>query len=168
VPSRRTLAALVAVAPWVGWALIRGAGLDLRHPLVALMTFTPYAAATAWLPVLAALALRRRGVALAGLAAAVVLVAVVLPRALGDGRDAAGADGRELRVMSVNLFEGRADMAMVVRLAREQRIDVLTSRSSRPTRSSAWTPGAAGRSSRAERSRPATAPAAQGSSPAGA
>lgn len=124
--SRRTFVAVALAAPWVGWALVRTFGLDLRHPVVAAVSFTPYVAATAWLPVVAALLLRRRAVALVGVVAAGVLAAAVLPRALGDERVPAGADGPTLRVMSANVYVGRADMGAVVRLAREQDVDVLS------------------------------------------
>lgn len=87
---------------------------------------TPYVAATAWLPVVAALALRRRAVALVAAAAAGVLFAAVLPRALGGERVPSSANGPTLRVMSANLYVGRADMAAIVRLAREEDVDVLS------------------------------------------
>jgi len=86
VLARRTLLASALVAPWVAWAAVRLLGLDVGHPFVAAVTFTPYVAVTAWLPVVAALGLRRRGVALVGVAAASILAAAVLPRALGESR----------------------------------------------------------------------------------
>jgi len=124
--SRRTFVAIALTAPWVGWALVRAFGLDLRHPVVAAVSFTPYVAATAWLPVVAALVLRRRAVALVGAVAAGVLGGAVLPRALGDERVPASADGPTLRVMTANVYVGRADMDAIVRLAREQSVDVLS------------------------------------------
>ena len=126
MPSPRTLVALALALPWLGWAAVRLVGLDLRHPVVALVSFTPYAAATAWLPVVAALILRRRAVALVVAVAAGVLGAAVLPRALGGERVPSGADGPALRVMSANVYFGRADMAAIVRLARAEDVDVLS------------------------------------------
>lgn len=126
MPSRRTVVALVLAAPWLGWAVVRGLGLDLGHPVVAAISFTPYVAAVAWVPVVAALALRRRGVALVAAVAAGVLGAAVLPRALGDGRVPDGADGPTLRVMSANVLYGGADMSALLRLAEAQDVDVLS------------------------------------------
>lgn len=125
MPSRRTLLALALLAPWAAWALVRTLGLDRVHPVVAAMSFTPYAALTAVVPILAALVLRRRGVALGGVAVGAVLALAVLPRAFGGERVPRGVDGPELRVMSVNVFVGRADMGAVLRLARAERVDVL-------------------------------------------
>ncbi|MDQ3630701.1 MAG: endonuclease/exonuclease/phosphatase family protein [Actinomycetota bacterium] len=126
VPSRRTVVATAFAAPWAVWGLVRALGLDLGHPVVAAISFTPYAAATAWLPVVAALLLRRRRVALVAVVAAGGLAAAILPRALGDERIPEGANGPTLRVMSANLLFGNADMAALVRLARAQDVDVLS------------------------------------------
>ncbi len=109
----------------MAWALLRGLGLDrLGHPLVALVAFTPYVTATALVPVLVALLLGRRAVALVALAAAIVLAAAVVPRALGGPPDA--ARGPRLTVMTSNQFVGRADPRAVVRLVRERGVDVLS------------------------------------------
>ncbi len=126
MPSARTLLALALLTPWALWALTRTLGLDRFHPVVAALTFTPYVAATAVVPVLGALALRRRGVAAGGLVVAALLGLAVLPRALGGERVPAGADGPTLRVMSVNVHAGGADMAWVLRLARAERADVVS------------------------------------------
>jgi endonuclease/exonuclease/phosphatase (EEP) superfamily protein YafD len=121
----RTLVAVLVAVPWVAWAVVRGLGLDLDHPLTALVGLTPYAAATAPLPVVLALALRRRAVAVVAAAAAVVLVLAVAPRAIGGG-GAEGAGGPSLTVMSVNLAVGNGAVAAVVREARRRRVDVLS------------------------------------------
>ena len=55
-------------------------------------------------------------------AVAVALVAVVAPRAWGTGED---RDGLELRVMTANLRVGGADAATIVRLVRDNRVDLL-------------------------------------------
>ena len=44
--------------PWIAWAVVRTFGLDGVHPLTGAMAFTPFVAATAPLPLIAALALR--------------------------------------------------------------------------------------------------------------
>ena len=119
---RRVIAIAVAL-PWVAWALVRRLGLDTRYPLVAAIAWTPYVALTSPLPVVVALLMRRRLVALvAGLAGAALVFAVV-PRALSGPRpDAAGP---KLTVMTSNLFRGRADAASVVRAARAHHVQVL-------------------------------------------
>src|SRR5688500_10744796 len=132
-PSPRGLVAGAVAAPWLVWAVVRVPGLERGHPLVAMIAFTPYAAATAPLPVLVALALRRRAVAAVAAVAALALAAVVLPRALDGPADApASARGPVLVVMTSNLYVGRADAAAVVRLARERHVDVLSLQELRP------------------------------------
>ena len=122
---RRVLAAAIA-APWVLWALARAAGLDaLGHPVVAAMSFTPYAALTSPIPVFAALGLRRWLVAVVALASAVALVAAVAPRWTGAAQ-AAPADSGELVVMTLNTLGGSADPRAVMRLVRERDVDVLS------------------------------------------
>ena len=124
--SARTPLAVALLLPWAAWALVRTLGLDGGHPLVSAMAFTPYATATAWLPVVGALLLRRRILAGVALVPAVLLVVAVAPRALGDGRVPASADGPTLRIMSVNVYEGRGDARRIMRLARRFDVDVLS------------------------------------------
>lgn len=127
---RPTLAGLVAgivATPWVLWAVLRLLGLERGHPLVAVAAFTPYVAALSPVPVVLALALRRRTVAaVAGVAAAALLAAMV-PRML-EGPQHANADagGPALTVMTANLRFGRGDAATVLRLVREHDVDVLS------------------------------------------
>jgi endonuclease/exonuclease/phosphatase (EEP) superfamily protein YafD len=133
--ARSVIASAVA-APWVAWALVRTLGLDVRHPLVAAMAYTPYAAALAPVPVLAGLVLRRRIVAGVAGVAAVALALAVVPRALG-GPQPEGAGGPRLVVMTTNLDKGRGDAAAVMGLVRERHVDVLSVQE--------LTPGALGR-----------------------
>lgn len=117
--------ALLVALPWLAWAVVRLGGLETGYVLVAAMAVTPYAAATAWIPVVVALLLRRRAVAVLALAAAVALVAVVAPRALGGPQDALPG-GRPLSVMTANLRFGRADPRALLELAREHDVEVLS------------------------------------------
>jgi endonuclease/exonuclease/phosphatase (EEP) superfamily protein YafD len=121
---RGVIAALVA-APWIVWAVVRLGGLERGYLLVAAMAFTPYAAATAWIPVAVALVLRRRAVALIALTAFAALAAVVAPRAFG-GPDHGPRDGRPLSVMSANLRRGEADPRAVVRLVDRHAVELLS------------------------------------------
>ncbi len=114
-------------APWAVWALVRGFGLDAGHPLVGAIAFTPYAAATALVPLVLALVLRTWIVAGVALAAALALALAVLPRAI-DGPHLAGPHdpGRRVVVMTSNQLFGRAAARSIVRLVREHRVDVLS------------------------------------------
>ena len=114
--------AVTVVTAWVG---VRVLGVDAWYPAVQLMAFTPYVAGAT---VVAAplLWLRRRyPPALALAFAGAVLAAAVVPRMLPDPDPLAGARGPAVRVASANLLVGAADAAWVVRVVREQRVDVL-------------------------------------------
>ena len=101
-------------------------GLDTRRrcssPAIA---FTPYVAATAWIPVVAALLLRQRAVAVVALVAAVVLVVAVAPRAF-DGPRVAVASGPALSVLTANLRYGNGDPAALMALARRSDADLVS------------------------------------------
>jgi Endonuclease/Exonuclease/phosphatase family len=126
VPRRRIMVALLA-APWVLWALARTLALDGGHPFVAAISFTPYAAATAIVPIVVALVARQWIVAALAVLALALFALALAPRAL-DGPQLAAADGpgRPLVVMTANLRFGRADARDVLRLAREHDVDVLS------------------------------------------
>lgn len=124
---RGTAVAVLAVLPWVVLALVRWLGLDraLPFPLVPVLAFTPYLAAAAPLPVLLALLLRRWRTAVLGTLAAVLLAALVLPRAVPAGPPDPAPTGPPLRVLTVNLHFGHADPVEVVRLVEAERVDLL-------------------------------------------
>ena len=125
--SARSLVAAAVAAPWVVWAVVRALALDRGHPLVAAVSFTPYVAMTAPLPVVLALVLRRWVVALVTVVAAVALAATVLPRAAASDDKATASDrGPVLVVMTSNLQYGQGDPRAVMRIAREHRVDVLS------------------------------------------
>jgi endonuclease/exonuclease/phosphatase (EEP) superfamily protein YafD len=123
---RSILVALLAV-PWALWAITRTFGLDDRHPLVSLMAFTPYAAATAIVPVAVALVTRRWAIAAVAAVALAALVVAVAPRALhGPQLAAAAPPDRRLVVMSTNLKLGEANADSVMALVRRYHVDVLS------------------------------------------
>lgn len=113
----------LAVAPGLAWAAVRLTGLE-RGPLVQAVAFTPYVAAWSPVPLLLALALRRRWPAAVAALVAVTLIGTVAPRALPGGQPA--AQGPELRLLTANLLAGAADARTVVDLVRAHRVDVLT------------------------------------------
>lgn len=129
--GRRVVRGILAwslLAGWVIWALARIAALDRSAgtaiPVVPLISFTPYVAATAPLPLIAALLLRRRRAAIVAGVTAVVLAVTVLPRAIPAPQPT--ATGPRLRVLSANLLFGRADLDRLVSLVRQTRADVLS------------------------------------------
>ncbi|TDQ51431.1 endonuclease/exonuclease/phosphatase family protein [Actinorugispora endophytica] len=131
-PARRsrrpwpTVVAALLLLPWALWALVRGFGLESGYPLTAGVTFTPYAAATAVLPLLFALLARRWLPALAAALVAAVLVGLLLPRALADAPPDPAPTGPALRVLTLNMYLGSADAETVVDLVRRNDVDLLS------------------------------------------
>jgi endonuclease/exonuclease/phosphatase (EEP) superfamily protein YafD len=112
----------VLVGAWAAWAAVRLLGVERGWVPVCAMAFTPYAAASAPVPVLVALATGRWLAAGVAVAALVVLAAAVLPRALGRPET---AEGPVVRVLTCNLLHGEADPEPLVELVREHRVDLL-------------------------------------------
>ena len=150
--------AWIAIAPFAAWAVVRLGGLERGSFLTQLMTATPYAVVASLVPLLLAVASRRRlAIAVAVLVTA-TLAAVVAPRTFAVTQRAAA--GPTLRVLSTNLLFGRADADAVVDLVRRLRPDVLSAgalprRGARARRGraegAAALPGAAGRVRRGKR-----------------
>lgn len=118
-----TVGLWMAVAAFGFWAVVRLFGLERGFPLVQLMAFTPYVAGAALAVPLLAAALRRWPAAAVSAAVAVALVSCVLPRSLADG--GALPAGPTLRVLTANMLVGGADPAAIVRIVREQKVDLL-------------------------------------------
>lgn len=106
------------------WAAVRAVGPEVGYPWSAALAFTPYVAALSWLPVLVSVMARRRAAVAVGLLAAAVLVGSVAPRAVAD-RGATDPGGPTLRLLTANLYFGRADLEEVVALAVAEDVDVL-------------------------------------------
>jgi endonuclease/exonuclease/phosphatase (EEP) superfamily protein YafD len=124
-PTARAVVAIAVAAPWTLWAVIRLFGLERGHPLTAAMAFTPFVAATAWVPIGLAILLRRRAIIIVAGLAMLILVLAVAPRAL-HRPEAPLVAGRTLSVMTVNLRYGSGDAATVMALARAHRVDILS------------------------------------------
>ncbi|GAA3363656.1 endonuclease/exonuclease/phosphatase family protein [Saccharopolyspora gregorii] len=116
---------LLAVLGTAAWAAPVLLGFDTANRyLIALTATLPYAVPVGVVLTVLGLALRRwLSTLLVGLLS-VVLVVLVLPRAIPDSPTP--VQGSPLRVLSVNLFFGRADAERVVDLVRDGRIDVLS------------------------------------------
>ncbi|MBV2361894.1 endonuclease/exonuclease/phosphatase family protein [Streptomonospora nanhaiensis] len=112
--------------PLGAWAVVRVLGLEAGFLPVALMAFTPYAAATACVPLALALLARRWPAALAAGAVAAALACCVLPRGLPGPQPQTAPTGPRLTVMTVNMYYGLADPDALVRLVREYGVDVLS------------------------------------------
>jgi endonuclease/exonuclease/phosphatase (EEP) superfamily protein YafD len=123
--STRALVALAITLPWLVWAIVRTFGLDSGRLMVPAISFTPYVAATAWVPIVAALALRSRTAALVGLAGALALVIAVAPRALA-GPTPTNAEGPTLHVLSANLRVGSGDPRTIMALAERYDVDLVS------------------------------------------
>lgn len=124
--SATRLLPLLAPVPWVVWGQFWLWGWEPGELGPKLMALTPWMAYASVLPLLLAAALRHwAAAAVAGVAALSFGAAVVQPRLL-DGPRKVAEDGVALRVMSSNLYVGKADPQAVVDLVRREHIDVLT------------------------------------------
>lgn len=111
------------VLPWAAWAVVRTFGLEGGTPLVPLMTFTPYMGLTSLVPLLVCLVTRRWAPAAVALVVCLLFAGALIGRWLPGPRPHVA--GPRLRVMTSNLYLGRGDARTVVRLVREQGVDVL-------------------------------------------
>lgn len=108
---------------FVAYVALRIAGIETIEALVAAMALTPYVAAFGLVLGLLCVLLRRRVVGVTVVLLSLALGALLVPRVLSEEQP--DANGPRLRIMSLNLYIGRADPETVVRLAREQKVDVL-------------------------------------------
>ncbi|GAA2879398.1 endonuclease/exonuclease/phosphatase family protein [Streptosporangium fragile] len=111
------------VLPFTVWAVLRVGGWTPAWQWVPLVAFTPYVAAASAVPLLAALASRRRAATAVALVTCVTLAAAVLPRHFGG--DEQPAAGGRLRVLATNLAVGAGDTATLMKLVRDLDPDVL-------------------------------------------
>jgi endonuclease/exonuclease/phosphatase (EEP) superfamily protein YafD len=108
---------------FVAYVALRIAGIETIEALIAAMALTPYVAAFGLVLGLLCVLLRRRVVGVTVVLLSLALGALLVPRVLSEEQP--DANGPRLRIMSLNLYIGRADPETVVRLAREQKVDVL-------------------------------------------
>jgi endonuclease/exonuclease/phosphatase (EEP) superfamily protein YafD len=124
----RTALAWLLVVPVAAWLVLRFALPQESSRVVALVSFTPYAAAGSALALILALALRRRLPA-ALIAVGVGILAVTLaPRVIGDGSEARAdaSGGAGLTVLTHNTRLGNVDARRLAALARRERVDVVS------------------------------------------
>lgn len=120
--NRRTVMAWAAVAPVALWTLIRLLSLEPGYPLTAALSYTPYVVPVAVLVAAFAGFLRQWIAFAAACAVALVLIAMVAPRAVGGPDE---MEGRSLKVMSANVLVGRGQPEQVLELARERDVEIL-------------------------------------------
>jgi endonuclease/exonuclease/phosphatase family metal-dependent hydrolase len=116
----------LSVAVLVAWAVVRAFGLESGFPLVPLIAYTPLAGLAAVLLTLIASVLRLWPAAAVAGAVAALFAVLILPRAFPADQSGLPSNGPELRVMTANLFLGRADADSVVELVRDQDVDLLS------------------------------------------
>jgi endonuclease/exonuclease/phosphatase (EEP) superfamily protein YafD len=109
----------------VAWALVRAFGLERGWPLIPLFAFTPYVTLLAL--VVAVVAAWRRwwaGAAVTG-ASALVLLALLAPRAIPD-RAPAGAPGVRVRVLAANVASNDRAAGPMIAAVRRWDVDVFS------------------------------------------
>ncbi|REH50246.1 endonuclease/exonuclease/phosphatase (EEP) superfamily protein YafD [Kutzneria buriramensis] len=107
----------------IGMVALRLFGIDGDHLMVVLLAGTPFAAAGGALLSIVAMMFRRWAVAVVALAFTACLFAAVAPRAFTAPRPI--GSGPTVRVLTVDLTQGKADAAAVVTLIRDQHVDVV-------------------------------------------
>lgn len=102
-------------------AVLRVVGADGNPITVVALAFTPYVVVGGTVLFVIAFGLRRRIIAVTVLLMALSMIVLLLPRFLAN--DQPPTTGQHLRIMSAS---GEADPAAVVKLARDNQVDVLT------------------------------------------
>ena len=120
----REIVSVAIVLPWAIWAVLRATGADDIYPVSAVMAFTPYAAVGSVATLLAVIAMRAWRVAVVGLAAAAVLVAIVAGRAFPHSQP--DDRGPVVTVMAANLHLGTGSAVAVMNAVRRYRVDLMT------------------------------------------
>lgn len=119
-----TFALLLPVLAFLGVAVLRVLGIDGNLVTVPALALTPYIAAVGALLFLIAFILRRRLIALAVLLMAVSMGVLLLPRV--NSNDQPDVHGVHVRVLTANLNDGKVDPATIVKLVRDNKVDIVT------------------------------------------
>lgn len=112
-----------AVIPIACWCLVRLLGLERGFPAVPLIAYTPYVGVAAVFGAGIAVALRNWAAAAVSVLAAAVLLGSVLPRLVGSPEP---VTGEQLRVLSVNVHLGKADVPTLMALIERRDPDLLS------------------------------------------
>ncbi|MFF4624942.1 endonuclease/exonuclease/phosphatase family protein [Nonomuraea jabiensis] len=111
------------VAGLAGWAGLRLCGWEPKFVWSQLVSFTPYAAVLALVPLGFAVFVRSGALLAAALVVTAAFAVIVLPRAIPEGNPPAG--GPVLRVMAVNLLHSSVLPPDLVDAVERERPDVL-------------------------------------------
>ncbi|MEV6206948.1 endonuclease/exonuclease/phosphatase family protein [Kitasatospora sp. NPDC051914] len=123
--------AVLLLAP-AGLVVVRLRGLDDGTDLAMPVAAVPYAALLSVLLLFVTAVLRARLLTAVAAALTVVQLFWLVPRFVGDG-EAVPTSAPRLRVATANAYVGRVDPAAVVRLVRDERVDVLAVEEANPT-----------------------------------
>ncbi|WP_019855809.1 endonuclease/exonuclease/phosphatase family protein [Actinopolyspora mortivallis] len=119
-----TVLLVLSAVSLCGVALVRFAGLERGQISSALVAVLPYVTVGGGVLVLLALALRRWLTALVVSLVTAVLAVSLAPRVIAD--EPTEVRGRPLTVLSANVYFGQADAEQLVRLVRDNDVDVLS------------------------------------------
>lgn len=120
---RRNLLAFAVALPWLALASVRVFSLDRVWPLISFVSFSPQVLVGALVPLVIALLLRARWVAVGVTAMAVVLALMILPRAISQQQPE--SRGELVTLMTANLLAGSAATDGIERIVERERVDVL-------------------------------------------
>jgi hypothetical protein len=143
--SARRRSALAAAAPWATWAVLRATGSERGFPLVPALSFTPYAAVSAVLPLALAARARSGTAALVAAASGAVLAGAVLVPGRRRQPVRPERQGARLRVATVSLRLGLVPPGPVLDLVRRHEVDVLAVQELTPGAEAALRAGGIGR-----------------------
>ncbi len=122
--TREITITLGLTLPWVVWVLVRTLGVESGFPWVPAVSFTPYIALSALLPLAVAAYLRRWRSFAVACVTLVAFAGLVIPRAVATPGDAT-ATGPRLTVLTANLYEGQGDLRVIADLVTNEDVDVL-------------------------------------------
>lgn len=113
----------VLLVPFAAWAMLRLTGVEPKFRWSQAVSFTPYVAVSALLPLALAIATRRWPLAVAWLVVVAMFAVIVLPRTLPDGNP--DVSGPRVKVLALNAFNGTVDATALMAAIRAIRPDVL-------------------------------------------
>lgn len=127
---RRNLLVAFFTAPWWLFALMRIFSLDREWPLIPAVAFTPQVTVVVILPLLLALLLRAKWMALGIGVLALILLAMISPRAVGGSQPEPG--GKQVKIFSANLLHGDAEPKSLLAAIRRADPDIIALQEATP------------------------------------
>jgi endonuclease/exonuclease/phosphatase family metal-dependent hydrolase len=127
---RRNLLALLIGSPWILFALVRIFSLDRFWPLIPIVAFIPQILVMMIVPIVAAIAMRARFMSVVLVGLALVLVALLVPRALKNDQPA--ARGQTITIFSANLLRGEADPSVLTGAINQVNPDIVALQEATP------------------------------------